>query len=489
MAVGETRRPMTDLDLPSDQAGASHAGLKRLARFGTVGFGAFSRVFALGSQFVVLLLLGRLLPKTDFGDFMVAFALSRVLSQGIGTGLATLLVYHVSRNAGAERTHALHRSTALLGFAVAGAAAVLLVVAAPAISAAFGKPSLAFWVAGLAPFMLFGTLLTLGTGVTDGLGQISRSIALSELVPNIIRLFALPTLLFLGWGNHGVLVVMAASVLVPWLVFATMLFRLPAGGWARLTRWDLAYSGRLTMHSFAAMQMQGIDMLVAGWLFTSGQAADYAIASRVAALIPFFQQIVVKGFMAHAGKAIHEGDLARLQARVDGSRRTCVMLVGLTAAGAMAVYPALLHFLGGFGGSMPLLALLAAGTLFRSYFPGLDALVRIAGHAKYSLRIMLASVGLLLVLSPLLAPLFGPLAVAISMLVSAVTLNPLLARYIRRLFAIDLGTREMAVPMAIATLGIVVALSPGLCSWYAGTLLLGASVISARLYASKRWVA
>lgn len=451
----------------------------RVTKLGNVGFGAFSRMFALGSQFVVLVLLGKLMPKSDFGDFMIVYALTRVIATGLGTGLATLLVYHISRDASEGAEFALHRSVTALGLAVSGAAAAMMVVFAPQIALWFGKPTLTFWVRDLAPFALFYTLLTISSGALDGRGKITRSIVFSEFIPNLIRLLALPPLLLLGLGNHAVAIVMIVSVLLPWIGIAYTLVRHIEAGFARLTAWDLQYSGKLTLHSFAAMQVQGIDMLTVGWLFPSTVAADYAIASRVAALIPFFQQIIVKGFMSKAGNALHSRNHTALQAEIDRSRFSSANLVTLTAISALAGYPVLLLLMGHFASSLPLLAALAISPVVRAYFPGADALLRVAGFANYSLAIMLTS-GAFVVLFPILFDQWlGIYAIALGMFASAILLNPLISLYIRAKLDVDLMPATVWPPIAIAMVGTVICLigNGDLFFWSAGVAVLGASLI------------
>lgn len=460
----------------------------KLQKLGNLGFGGFSRIFSLGSQFVVLLLLGKLLEKSDFGDFMIVFALMRVLSLGLGSGLATLLVYHISRNASEEMEDRLHRSVGLLGLILAGATALALSLCAPWIANAFDKPGLAFWIGWMAPFFLFSTMLTVSCGALDGRGRITRSIVFSEFLPNLIRLMSLPALLLLGYGNIAVVAVMLVSVVIPWLIMLPMFLRNLGAGFARLTGWDLSYSGKLTIHSFAAMQMQGIDMLVVGWLFSSTAAADYAIASRVAALVPFLQQIIVKGFMSKAGKAIHEQARDVLQVEIDKSRYTAALLVTATAVAAMAGYPVLMLVMGDFGGSMPLFTILAAGAIFRSYFPGADALIRVSGHANFSLGVMLTSVAILLLMPFALSEWIGTYAVALSMLISGMLLNPIMAAFIHRNLHVSLIDRSSFAPMIIGLVGLAVAFAGGqnIAIWAAGTLILATSALPVFLAWRKR---
>lgn len=444
-----------------------------------IGFGAFSRIVALGSQFVVLILLGKFLEKSTFGDFMIVFSLTRVLSAGLGTGLATLLVYHVSRDATPAREASLYRSVTLLALILVGAVSIAMALFAPQIAALFSKPSLVPWLIWLSPFLLFSTLLTVGVGTLDGRGRITRSITMVELIPNVFRLIALPILVPFGFPMLGVAIILAVSVLLPWLLVARPLFHERSAGFARLTGWDMQYSGKLTIHSFAAMQMQGIDMLVIGWFFTSVAAADYAIASRVAALIPFFQQVIVRGFMTKAGRALHDGDKAKLQWEIDQCRTSSILLVTLTAVAAMVGFPLLALFMGHFSSAMPILAILAAGALYRSFFPGTDALIRIAGHANFGLGVMLTSAGLLIILPNFLAPWMGVYAVAVAMLISGVVLNPVMNAFIRRTLAVSIADASILLPMLIGLAGTATAFfgAGSLPLWYLGCGIVAASLI------------
>lgn len=454
-----------------------------VGKFGSVGFGAFSRAFALGSQFVVLILLGKILPKADFGDFMIVFALTRLLSQGMGTGLATLLVYHLSRDGSRSLECSLHRAVIRLTFLINGPITLGLAFGAPMIAAGFGKASLGPWIMYMAPFTLMSTLLTVSVGIYDARARITRSILLSEFIPNMIRLLALPSLLLIGYRNVAVAAVMVVSVAIPWLVVATRLLMERKAGFAKLTGWDLQYSGKLTLHSFAAMQVQGIDMLVVGWLFPSTVAADYAIASRIAALVPFFQQIIVKTFMARAGQFLHVGDTIRLRREIEVSRAQCVLLVTLTAVAALIGYPLLLLYMKNFAGTLPLLAALVAAPVARSYFPGADALLRIAGHANFSLLIMLISGAFIVAFPFSLDSVFGIYALPLGMFVSAIVLNPIIARFVRRHMDIELSPPYIWVPLAVALAGLTICVASygRLAIWAGGIAVLAISVAVNRL--------
>src|SRR5579872_4465967 len=92
-----------------------------------VGSGA--RMFGLASQFVVLVMLSRLLSKQSFGDLMAAFGFYRLTGAALGIGGSLVLLFHVSRQrADRPAEIRLQRFSALVGAvpsAAIGLAAVL----------------------------------------------------------------------------------------------------------------------------------------------------------------------------------------------------------------------------------------------------------------------------------------------------------------------------------------------------------------------------
>src|SRR6185312_4463632 len=65
---------------------------------GILLIGSGARVFGLLSQFIVLVMLGRMMAKAEFGDLMAAFGFYRLVAIAIGTGASLVVLYHVSRH-------------------------------------------------------------------------------------------------------------------------------------------------------------------------------------------------------------------------------------------------------------------------------------------------------------------------------------------------------------------------------------------------------
>src|ERR1700751_3443848 len=88
----------------------------RLGAYLTVlAVGSGARVFGLAAQFVVLIMLSRILSKDGFGDLMTAFGFYRLSAAALGVGASLVLLYHVSRRPNDRAAEVrLHRYSAAL---------------------------------------------------------------------------------------------------------------------------------------------------------------------------------------------------------------------------------------------------------------------------------------------------------------------------------------------------------------------------------------
>src|SRR5947209_20226695 len=118
--------------------------------------GSSARLFGLASQFLVLLILSRVLSKGSFGDLMTAFGFYRLVGMALGIAGSLVLLFHISRRPeDRDAEIRLHRYSALLGALTSAAVAVGGFLAAEPIAHALEKPELAVWFRALAPFAIF----------------------------------------------------------------------------------------------------------------------------------------------------------------------------------------------------------------------------------------------------------------------------------------------------------------------------------------------
>jgi O-antigen/teichoic acid export membrane protein len=428
--------PMTD----SAHTRSSPAGSLR-GRFGSyvaiLAIGSGARIFGLASQLLALIMLGRVMSKDGFGDFMTVFGFYRLASSALGIGGSLVVLYHVSRRPADKSAEIkLHRYAALLGAAISALVALAACMPAEAIAAALGKPGLVIWLRQLAPFSVFGTLLIISTGALEGRSRISASIAVADVAPNAIRVILLPAVTWFDLPSEYVAHVFTASVLLPWLWSGGRLWDRSIGGFTRWTAWDFSYCSKFVAASLFANQLGAVDILVAGVLFPSAVVADYALATRIAALYSFFQIVLLKRFAPRAGALIETGDLGALRQETELCRQLMIGCGALTIGGILSIAPLILPLFGSYSSAGSFLVWLAIPTFLRSFYDAADRLLVIAGQANIPLMLTGASF-LVLATTPFLsAPLIGASAIPAAMIFSALFFYPIPVARVHRLFSI-----------------------------------------------------
>ena len=443
-------------------------GLSKLLRmafdgyFGILVVGSGVRVFGLVSQFIVLIMMGRMLAKSEFGDLMTAFGFYRLVAIAIGTGASLVVLYHVARRP-QDRTLEvrLHRYSTLLAAIVSTAIALAGVFGAHAIADMLGKPGLAVWFQQLAPFGVFSGLLIISTGALEGRSRITHSILLGELAPNVVRIVLLPLVTLTGLPEIYIAHVLTISVLLPWLYSATRLCDRSIAGVRAWDHWDYSYAGKFVIATLFANQLAAVDILVAGVLFSSETVGDYAIAARIATLFSFFQIAMLKRFAPRAGKLIEGGDMAGLRSEVEVCRRLTIGCGALTISGGLMLAPFLLPLFGNYAGALVFLTWLAIPTFVQSFYATSDRLLIIAGHANVALILTASSFCVLTTTPFVTAHWLGPISVPAAMIASALLFNSIVAVRTRQFFGIRTIEPLDRALMACGTLALAVsALNP-----------------------------
>lgn len=431
----------------------------------TAILGTASRLFALGSQFIVILILARLMTKDAFGDFMIAFATYRVFSTGIGNGLAAVLLYHLSRatESGPQLEVQLHRTALLVSGVIAMVLCGSFWLGSETIAQAFAKPALATWMQVMLPFLFFSIMGMVTSGSYEGRSRVSTSIFLTEVAPNGIRLVLLAALPLGGFRDVWVAHAMALSVGIPWLISVRHLWQSDVRGIKGFTAWDYGYAGKLMLYNFAALQVQGVDMIVAGWLFPSEAVADYAVASRIASLFPFFLQLRIRMFGPVAGRLLAANDKAGLQREAMVAKEFSLALVAMTIALLLLASPIFMQMFWSSDTLAVLLVLSAFAPTYRTLFAIGDRTLQLAGHANWNLGIMMSALAIVVGFPTLTGELIGIASLPIAMMASGFILNPVIAYAVRRTTGVLLLRRSdvMVVAAIIAAVTVPLAFTHG----------------------------
>lgn len=395
--------------------------------------GAVIRAAGLGTQLLVLILMGRLLPKSTFGDAILVFTIYRLISYGIGSGLGSLIIYHVARRIDDVPLDVrLTRTVTLAATVVAGAATLMCILFSQPIAALFDKPDMAPWLVHMAPMVLFGALLQVTASSLDARALVSRSIVLTELTPNLLRLAGMAAVVWMGLPQTAIAWVFWIAAAVPWLLDSLRLLSPLVKGMEGLTLSDMRYAFWLAVYPLLGMQLQGIDMLIVGALFSSALVADYSIASRLATLFPFLQQMVVRVFTPHSGLLFQRNDIEKINLELKQLRRLSLVSTCVMSAAILLGAPVIVQLMGDYGDSLVVLVALAIPPLVRSNFAGIEVVLRMRGHGASMALIAAATAATIVIGSLSLHSLVGLYALSISMTASAIFINAFAASRIRR---------------------------------------------------------
>jgi O-antigen/teichoic acid export membrane protein len=203
-----------------------------------------------------------------------------------------------------------------------------------------------------------------------------------------------------------------------------------------------------------ANQLGGVDILVAGALFSSEAVADYAVASRVAALFGFFQLAILKRFAPRAGALIQAGELPALKHEVEFCRRLMIGCGALTIAGLLLSAPFLLPLFGNYASAQMFLIWLAIPPFVQSFYEASDRLLIMAGRPNIPLAITAASFVVLITVPFVAAPWIGMASIPAAMVASMLLFKPMLAVRVHKRFGIQTVHPGDVILIALGTMAL-----------------------------------
>jgi O-antigen/teichoic acid export membrane protein len=216
------------------------------------------------------------------------------------------------------------------------------------------------------------------------------------------------------------------SVLVPWLVESYRLISPSVSGWGGVDAWGWRYSSLLAINTWAGQHLQGVDVVVVGYLFSSSASADYALAVRFAVLFPFFQFIFARNAAPKLGALVRDVSTREINVQLQQIRTLSMFSVCALVSGALLIAPVLIALVGTFDQTVHLMMALAIPALFRSAFAGVDVVLRMTGRPGVSALTAIAGLVLVVLFPATFGHYFGIMSVPFAMSMYAITINSIL---------------------------------------------------------------
>ncbi len=237
-------------------------------------------------QFLLVVVVARVLRRHDVGVFLEAFAIVRLGTIIFALGLDVTAIRYVAHH-GALLDEASSRSIArfcVVGAAAASTAGALaIMVGAPVISSAFHAPSLARALVLMAPAIPLGAVETVLTSISRGRGSMRPYVWIDQLLDGTAKFTFVCAAAYLGFGLDGAAAAYALAALLP-LVAATIVCApyilgvpLPTRAAARSA---LRFSGFQWGTALFGVALLWADSLILGLLRDPGQVAVYSVSVR-----------------------------------------------------------------------------------------------------------------------------------------------------------------------------------------------------------------
>ncbi|HSG38673.1 MAG TPA: lipopolysaccharide biosynthesis protein [Thermoanaerobaculia bacterium] len=439
--------PLQEPVIPAGPGGLSRARLLRGGMF----FGA-SQFVGMALGFLSSMALFRVADKSAVASYTLLqqaiMAVGMVLQLGLGA--AALRYVPICRGRGGERATAVLRRR-LFGIQIALWAVVIPVLALswPAVARRLDAPEL-----GRATiFLIAAALLTSLGHLADNYLRSFRLYALSASLMHLVpRAFILGGFLFLLFGAPGrepwevLASIYLGSILVSALGYALALTATSAGEGSEprnalpppTVREILGTSTAMGLRSAAAVLFVSSSLWVLSWARPHEEVAVYAAAAallQIMAAIPGIANFVIPQEFPALFADGRKEDLEKLA-------RTAATLVAILSLGSLVGLLLLgrplirLAYGNSYAGAWGLLLILAFGSFWDSASGAAGYALQMTGHHVRLLWLTAAGAALNIVLSLILAPLWGGYGIAVATTVTLILLNVANVRAARSLLGV-----------------------------------------------------
>lgn len=269
-------------------------------------------------QFLLVVVIARVLDRRDVGVFLEAFAIVRLGTIIFALGLDVTAIRYVAHH-GALLDEASSRSVAR--FCVVGAAVfstlgtLALILGAPLISHAFHAPDLAKALVLMAPAIPFGAVETVLTSVSRGRGSMRPYVWIDQLLDGAAKFSFVCTAAYLGFGLDGAAGAYTLAALLPLaaavVVCAPYIRGVPLPTWATV-RSALRFSGFQWGTALFGVALLWADSLILGLFKDPAQVAVYSVSVRFGLVGIVFVTPVATALQPQIAACFARNELSRL---------------------------------------------------------------------------------------------------------------------------------------------------------------------------------
>jgi O-antigen/teichoic acid export membrane protein len=435
---------------PSAQAGAKRGRVTRLltSTSGSRVIVMAIRVASMAVNFLVQIVMARVMGLAAFGSANTALALLNILVIPAAVGYDTAAIRYVALAAGNE--HQLRALTVHIGRAIilASLLTAAVMAGAAAVADAVGNHELAVGLAFLVVILPGFAIVRVGEAGLRGFGSLIRAQINSNIVIPTLTIVVLVALRIAMGAHHkigvaGALGARTAATVVSVAIVGGYVARRLGGHIAPRSQLERANTDKMRSAAyvlcgvaFLAAAVSQIDVVAVSLLRGASSAGIYSAASRVAFAMNV--SIVAVSFVLapHVARLFSAGDTAQLQREVSSAALWSLGLMLAFCAVLIPASPIVMRVFGsGFDVGANALRILLLGQLINGVCGPVAIVLNMTGNQGLAIRALGAAALTDIVLLAVLIPLFGIDGAACSTAVTTAIWNVAMVAYVRR----DLG--------------------------------------------------
>ena len=406
--------------------------LKKSAYGKTIGLSLSSKAIFMVSSIGILWLLAHILPKDDFGLFMLAQVVIMIASGLTSSGFQNLAMYKVTRleNKGGEAAQ-IGGTIAALGVISALFTAVAIYLLSDSLAKWFDKPDWMSWLkmfAFLIPLEVVRVVLVFWHRAKFNMG---RGIFFLDAGPNLFRFVFLAVVYILALPDWAVIgaYYAAATICIAWLFIGNgLVISLPS---KLFTRWDRDYCLKIALTRGINQPGRSLDIILVGFFLAAEILAEYTMAARLAIFLMIGKNAILPLLTPRMGRHFERNDLQAVVSEFTSARLIGVLIAVGGAIATLLFGEVVLNLLNDYGDAYPILIVLSAVMVVRAMGGASGEYLNMAGYAGWKLITTCFSIGTCLILSIILIDIYGVMGAAYGLLISECLMHGFLYMVIR----------------------------------------------------------
>ncbi len=415
-------------------------------------WGTVERAATQGVSFIVIMVLARLLNKSDFGIVNNAATLTLLGQTLLGESFSEALV----QRANLERAHLVSLFWVLLGAGIVACTATFF--AAPGLARVFAEPELTAVLRGLSPILLFTALQAVPTAVFRRNFNF-RAIAAASTSGTVLGGISGIGMAFAhygAWSLVGSLLIQNAVITVG--IWRQSSFR-PEFAFSRRHLAELWSYGRYTFFlRLAAWTANQSPRSIVNFLFGAAAAGEFHLGLRLTEIM--YQLLAMPAAnVAVPMIAKVRQDVVRLERAILAATQLTAMVTIPAFAGLALVAPFAVPLLFGqkWADSIAIVQIIAVSGVVGTY--GILAVSIISGLGRPDINLRLTLITASLSLALLFTHSLGLLAATATFVVRGLVLTPVLPYVVARLAGVPAGPQYRAfIPIFAATSAMAIAI-------------------------------